>query len=838
MTNLTSEALSWLERGYVPLPIRPDGSKAPAVSWRDYQTTAPDADEVRRLFARDTDGIGLLCGAVSGNLEMLELEGRAVKEGVLVKLITAFDDHGQRALWDTVAGGYGELTPSGGLHYYYRVDGPAARSTKLARRPSTFEELAEKPGQKVQVLIETRGEGGFTVIAPSAGRTHPTGKAWSVLVGSRDTIPTLTIEQRDALHAISSTLDESPAPTALWSSTTEEDSKGGRPGDDFIERGDWSFLEAAGWRRTTSMGGGRYGWVRPGKGLDQGISATTGGAEDGVDRLYVFSTSTEFEAEKPYDRFSALAVIEHGGDFAACASRLARDGYGTPPEEITLEGIIDKKGAVASNVVDMAPRRATASASLSEAPVASGEASDGSLALDVASAPTDITLARFGATEDGLAQALIAFHGDELRYVPQRDQWLCWDGHRWAWDEAGRHRELIKELARQLPNNDSWRTHRKKMLSSSGVTGVAKMACTTASVTVGAEKLDADPWVLNTPSGLVDLRSGAVTASSPDHLCTKMTGVAPQGGDAPRWDAFLRQTFRGDDEMIGYVQRLAGYSACGAQLEHVLPFLHGSGGNGKSVFLDVMVAILGDYASTTPSDFLLATSRPDESAIARLSGLRFVVCSEVNQNAKFDEAKVKLLTGGDRITARFLYGSHFTFVPTHHLWLMGNYQPKVEAGGESFWRRLRLVPFTHKVEDDKKVEGLAGQLVEAEGPQILAWLIAGAQDAITGKLRAPESVMAATRQYAEEEDDLARFKEDRIFLSRGSKVATADVRAAYAAWCRQEGATELSQQTFGRELRSRWGIDKARSHGKGFYVGMDLLRGADDAGDPQPGWAL
>ena len=275
--------------------------------------------------------------------------------------------------------------------------------------------------------------------------------------------------------------------------------------------------------------------------------------------------------------------------------------------------------------------------------------------------------------------------------------------------------------------------------------------------------------------------------------------------------------------MIGYVQRLAGYSACGAQLEHVLPFLHGSGGNGKSVFLEVMVAILGDYASTTPSDFLLASSRPDESAIARLSGLRFVVCSEANQGAKFDEAKVKLLTGGDRITARFLYGTHFTFIPTHHLWLMGNHQPKVEAGGDSFWRRLRLVPFLNKVEEDKRVEGLAEQLVEAEGPQILAWLIAGAKDAITGKLRAPESVMAATRRYAEEEDDIARFINERVFLSSAARTNTADVRAAYTAWCRQEGATELSQQAFGRELRSRWGIGTTRGHGKRFYTGLDLL---------------
>ncbi|MFK5279863.1 phage/plasmid primase, P4 family, partial [Lacticaseibacillus paracasei] len=189
----------------------------------------------------------------------------------------------------------------------------------------------------------------------------------------------------------------------------------------------------------------------------------------------------------------------------------------------------------------------------------------------------------------------------------------------------------------------------------------------------------------------------------------------------------------------------------GVVSHHILPFLHGAGGNGKSVMLDVLVQLLGDYATTAPAGFLM-TGRSDESAIARLSGQRLVVCSEIDQSARFDEAKVKLITGGDKLTARFLYGQYFSFVPTHHLWLMGNHQPRVEAGGESFWRRLRLVPFNVTVPKPQRIERLAQIMADEEGPGILAWIITGAVTAHRDGLAEPAAVMAATDEYASEED--------------------------------------------------------------------------------------
>lgn len=160
---------------------------------------------------------------------------------------------------------------------------------------------------------------------------------------------------------------------------------------------------------------------------------------------------------------------------------------------------------------------------------------------------------------------------------------------------------------------------------------------------------------------------------------------------------------------------------------------------------------------------------------------------------------------------------------------MGNHQPQVMAGGDSFWRRLRLIPFTRKVPDEKRVDGLAGQLLAEEGARILGWIVAGAAEAINNKLREPEQVMAATATYAEEEDALARFVADQIMITGAGRTQTAAVRAAYARWCKNEGVVELSQQAFGRELRTRWNVAVERSHGRRHYVGITLL--ADDEPD-------
>lgn len=442
-------------------------------------------------------------------------------------------------------------------------------------------------------------------------------------------------------------------------------------------------------------------------------------------------------------------------------------------------------------------------------------------------------------TDSGNSELFVAQHADRFRYVPARGAWLQWDGHRWAWcdDDSQAIEAATATIHAIAGRNDDVRKHKARSLSRRGLEATVSLARRNSAIRLNADQLDADPLLLNTPSGIVNLDTGQLSPCAPNNLCTRLTGVDyDPHAKAPRWQQFLHETFDGDSEVIDFAQRLAGYSATGIVTHHVLPFLFGQGGNGKTVFLETIVPILGDYATTTPSNFLMVNAREDESAIARLAGYRMVVCSEVNQNSKFNEAKLKHLTGGDRITARFLYGRHFTFTPSHKLWLMGNHQPKVEAGGESFWRRLRLIPFTNKVPDERKIKGLDKQLVADEGPGILAWIIQGARHVLANGLGDPVQVMAATKQYAAEEDALGRFITDRcrIVDSPLVRTNTAKVRAAYTAWCQQEDERELSPQVFGRELKTRFGIESERSHGQRFYIGFDLGDDPDDDPDSDP----
>ncbi|MFD9368808.1 phage/plasmid primase, P4 family, partial [Streptomyces sp. NPDC060020] len=818
----------------------PDGSKRPQGDWKRAQTERAPADLVRGWFATGHPGVGVVCGQVSGGLEMLELEGRAIDEGVLDQLVEILANSGMAELWQRIATGWLERSPSGGLHLHYLVEGGAPGNTKLASRLAREDELtdderdllARHPRKKIlRGLVETRGEGGFVVTAPSHGSVHASGRPYELLAGGPALMPTITPEEHAALHAVCRMLDtvpadeESPAIPApaqppvdeaaaflFGSGSSPAGAAGGglTPGDDYEARTPWAdILTPHGWKSLFVSGGTTY-WQRPGKDGRE-PSATTGHRMD-RDRLYVFTTSTEFIAERPYTKFGAYALLNHSGDHSAAASALRRQGYGAPaPEPVRHLAAVPAPRAVAA-------------------------ATDGTAALNVVQHPTATAAgpSSYSRTDDGNALRLIDEHEQEIRYVPQRGRWLRWDGHRWAWDEAGEVREMARAIARALPSDEGGAKHRMRSLSSGGLASMVTVAQTDPRIVAPMARLDAKPLHLNTPGGIVDLATGAITPSDPAEMHTRSTSVAPDPSmPIPRFLQFLADTFGEDSDIAAFVQRLAGYSASGDTRFHILPFLNGPGGNGKSVILDVFRILLGDYAATAPNTFLMAGQQQHETEVARLQGLRLVIVSEVNQDARFDEAKMKLTTGGDALTARFMRQDHFTFEPTHHLWLMGNHLPAVKAGGDSFWRRLRLIPFTRSVPPERKIEGLARILAKEEGPGILAWMIAGAVDVFATGLREPAAVMAFTENYAEEEDSLARFMGDCCHLGGGTHVTinTSKLRAAYDDWCRAEGETPLKPQVFGRELRTRFGIEQIRSNGRRFYVGVALLRSLDEDGD-------
>jgi hypothetical protein len=319
MNEILQAAIDFHNAGISVIPAKDDGTKAPIGNWAKYQVERATLEQLADWFGSGHAGIGIVTGAVSGNLEMLEMEGRAVNSGLLDEARELAHNSGLGDLWDIITNGYVEFTPSGGLHWLYRIaDFPVPGNTKLARRPGA--------NDTVEVLAETRGEGGFVVTAPSSGSTHPSGQPWVLLKGSAGLIPMLSMEERNAIHQIFKALDSMPVKEqmahVLQPKTT---ATGEKPGDDFNAKATWKeILEPIGWKIVFINNGVTY-WRRPGK--DVGISATTG-RNDG-DNLFVFTTSTTFEAEKPYSKFAAFAHLNHGGDFSAAAKALRQLGFGS-----------------------------------------------------------------------------------------------------------------------------------------------------------------------------------------------------------------------------------------------------------------------------------------------------------------------------------------------------------------------------------------------------------------------------------------------------------------------------------------------------------------------------
>jgi KaiC/GvpD/RAD55 family RecA-like ATPase len=324
MNKILKTALEFANEGISVVPVATDGSKRPGLaSWKEFQTRQPSAEELLAWF-QTAEGVGVICGSISGNLEMLELEGRAVARKMHLDIAEIAKNSGLEHLWNKLNSGYVETTPSGGLHWLYRIDGEVPGNTKLARRPG------ENGG--IDVLAETRGEGGFVIVAPTNGSCHPSGGAWTMLIGGPSSIATITREERDALHHLFSMFDEIPKAEYIAEEIKKSDGPLS-PGDDYNRKVSWNqILEPLGWTKVYTTSSGVTAWRRPGK--SEGVSATTNHA--GTDKFYCFTTSSVFESETSYSKFAAYALIEHSGDFKAAARALRQLGYGESKELQTL----------------------------------------------------------------------------------------------------------------------------------------------------------------------------------------------------------------------------------------------------------------------------------------------------------------------------------------------------------------------------------------------------------------------------------------------------------------------------------------------------------------------
>ncbi|MFE0738666.1 phage/plasmid primase, P4 family [Streptomyces sp. NPDC058855] len=457
-------------------------------------------------------------------------------------------------------------------------------------------------------------------------------------------------------------------------------------------------------------------------------------------------------------------------------------------------------------------------------------------------------------TDRGNARLFVRLYQDRFRHVEGLG-WHSWDGHRWKrvggekaalWAAGEMAEDIADTDPRGIYSNRELAHHKKRTLSTTGMKALLTQAKASPDMSVDPSTLDGDPYALCTPAGIVDLRTGQIHKADPAHdFHSRSTAVAPLPTEAPRWQRFLTDTF-GDDaegrEMIDFLHLLLGYSITGDVGAQVLPFLHGEGKNGKSVLLDTMIQILGDYADAAPPGFLMDRGSFSEHSteLTELHGRRLIVCSELKPNDKFDEARVRLLTGGDKIKARRMRQDYFSFTPTHHLWLLGNHRPEVSTGGFAFWRRIRLIPFTRTVTEDRRIDNLASELVRDEGPGILHWLIQGARRYLATRdpLEGPDRVRLATSAYATTEDHIGRFLTEcctRAGDPGDLRVEQGLLYTEYCSWCLSgEGVRPATARVFATRVRQEVGLaspaDMIKSNGRKYYPGLALL--ADSPATP------
>lgn len=410
-------------------------------------------------------------------------------------------------------------------------------------------------------------------------------------------------------------------------------------------------------------------------------------------------------------------------------------------------------------------------------------------------------------SDDELAQTFTRKHANDLRYVPAWGTWLTWDGKRWARDEKRRVFDHARAVCRQASDEqcakasgeDQRKRIRARLGSAQTVWNVVKLAATDPRHAVTVDQLDADPWSLNTPDGILNLRNGHMRPHNPAELHTKITVVGP-GEDSALWIRFLER-IQPDASVRDYLQRLAGYGMTGSSREHVLPFFYGTGRNGKGTFVHTLRAALGDYAVEIAAELLMESNHdrhPTELTV--LLGSRLAVGSEVDTGRRWNESRLKRLTGGDPIAARYIKGNPFEFQPTHTLVIVGNHKPGLRAVDEAIASRMHLVPFAVTVPAAERDPELPDKL-QAELGGILSWMLDGCLAWQEQGLNPPPAVLDATQSYLDAEDGIGAWLEE--CCQRRGEVTLKAAHRSYRDWCETNAQPALGRNTFADQLAGR-----------------------------------
>ncbi len=422
-------------------------------------------------------------------------------------------------------------------------------------------------------------------------------------------------------------------------------------------------------------------------------------------------------------------------------------------------------------------------------------------------------------TDIGNAERFYNMHKSEVRFCFILDKWLIWDGRRWVIDNSGEInrrayitvREIYRETA-SIENEKKRKETGKHAMRSEARQRIDNMIhCAKPFVPINPEDLDLHPMLLNVKNGVVDLTTGTLLPHSRKYFLTKFINVDyDQSAECPGWNTFLDLITGDNRELQFFLQLAVGYSLTGSIDEHCLFFLHGTGQNGKTTFLETVRRLMKDYTQRIDIEALMQNWKLGASAnphIANMAGARFVLGSEIQENRKINESLVKDLTGGDSMTARHLYSNPFTFMPVHKLWLFGNHKPRVSGTDWGFWRRMRVVPFNITIpEENRRPMSEVLHTFELEMSGILTWAVTGCLKWQSNGLPEVDAVKEATKEYRTEQDLVQQFLDENCETHPDFIIDKGVLFTAWREWCNESGeiqAYRLSKNWFTRQMTNR-----------------------------------
>lgn len=443
-------------------------------------------------------------------------------------------------------------------------------------------------------------------------------------------------------------------------------------------------------------------------------------------------------------------------------------------------------------------------------------------------------------SEDAFATHFAKIHGQNWRCVKAWGKWFFFDGEAWAEDRTDSRVQAMREImrgaqywpiARELTSSQKRAIFGKQV----PIYAALRLAGTDERVRAEPEIWDSDPWMLGIPGGAVDLRSGKQVETAREHHLTMRCSVAPAPGEPKLWLSFLKQCI-GDSDVIGFLRRYLGYALTGDNREQCMVFFYGPAQSGKGTILRAVSRILGSadegggkfrsYHYEAPiSTFLEARSERHSTEIAAFYKKRLITAEEPAAGAKWDESKLKWITGGSQITARFIAQDNFSFAMTGKIIVAANHRPRLSTTDKAIRRRMMVIPFEHPVADEDRDNELDSKL-RAEYPQILAWMIQGAIEWQDAGLGLPERISTSTDDYLQDEDTLGAWISENCEFDPSHEQEGRDLYDNYSRWCDAQGETKWSRRAWANALIDR-GFRQRVSHSRRLFVGLRAKIGAN-----------